>query len=122
MPLRDRITVSGLSAVQANAVQGTTADNLTALTGGQGAVALIPADFNFYSTVPSGGGVLVPPMNPSDQIEIFNGGGNGLSIFPPVGGKINGLATNAAYVVSTATPYAVVSCINPLKFIASQSA
>lgn len=61
-------------------------------------------------------------MNPGDSVNVYNKGANALLIYPPVGGVINGLSTNAGYSVATATPFVEVYCIDALTYIASQSA
>ena len=61
-------------------------------------------------------------MNPGDEIIVRNGGANALSLYPPVGGAINSLGTNAAYSIATATPLCYVTCVTPLLYLASQSA
>lgn len=58
---------------------------------------------NRVSTVSSGSGVRLPVCQPGDEILVYNGGANALLVYPPVGGKINALATNAAVTVGTGT-------------------
>jgi hypothetical protein len=122
MPLQSRAISSGLSAVQIAAIQGTTANNLTATGSTQGTALPLPADINKFTTVAASTGAIIPAANPGDSGTVFNGGANALSLYPPVGGKINGLGTNAAYSVAAATPYVDWYCIDPLTYIASQSA
>lgn len=123
MPIQQRMVVTGLSAVQVAAIQGTVADNLTATgTSSQAAAFPLPADINRFTTVALNAGALVPPLNPADSVNVYNGGANPLLLYPPTGGTINGLGLNAAYSIATATPYAEVYCISPTRYIASQSA
>ena len=123
MPLSARLVTAGLSALQAQAIQGTVADALTATgTSSQTASFPLAADVNRFTTVAANAGALLPLMNPGDSMTIFNGGANALLLFPPVGAKINAIATNGSYSVATATPYVDVYCISPLQYIASQSA
>lgn len=122
MPLQARLTVAGLSSIQAQAIQGTAANSLTATGSTQGTALALPADINKFTTVAASTGAIIPPANPGDSGTVFNGGANALSLYPPVGGKINGLSTNAAYSIATATPYCDWYCIDALTYIASQSA
>jgi hypothetical protein len=121
MSLQSRLVAAGLSATAAAAIQGTVANGLVA-TGTTQATALpLGADNNDFLTVPAGTGALLPAMNPGDDITVYNGGANALLIYPPVGGQIKGLGTNAGYSLAT-TPLCYVVCISPLQYVASQAA
>lgn len=122
MSVAQRLVVTGLSAVQAAAIQGTAANNLTATGSTQGTALALPADICKFTTVAASTGAILPPCNPGDSGTIFNGGANALSLYPPTGGKINAVATNGAYSIATATPYCDWYCIDALTYIASQSA
>lgn len=122
MSAAQRLTVSGLSAVNATAIQGTVANNLTALGSTQITALALPADICKFTTVAAATGAIIPPSNPGDGGTVFNAGANALLVYPPVGGKINALGTNAGYSVATATPYVDWYCIDALTYIASQSA
>jgi hypothetical protein len=122
MSLQQRLVVAGISAPAAQAIQGTVASGLTA-TGTTQATALpLGADCCDFTTVPAGSGCILPAMNPGDDITIFNGGANALLVYPPVGGQIKSLGTNAGYSVATATPLCFVQCITPTLYVASQAA
>lgn len=123
MPLQQRLVVAGLSAIQAQAAQGTVQNGLTSAGTTQGNAFPLPADVNRFTTVGAGSGTILPPMNPGDEIEIINGQvTNALLVYPPVGGQINQLGTNAAYSIAVATPSCFVQCITPLIYVAQQSA
>lgn len=122
MPLAQRLVVTGISAVQASAIQGSVANNLTATGSTQATALALPGDYNYFTTVAASTGTVLPFMNPGDEVSIYNKGANALSVYPPTGAVINGLSANTAYSVATATPFCVVSCITPLIYIASQSA
>jgi hypothetical protein len=122
MALQQRLVVSGISAPQAIALQGTVATGLTATGSTQATALALPADINQFTTVAASTGTILPAMNPGDSVNIYNKGANALSVYPPVGGAINAVATNGAYSVATATPYVEVYCLTPLLYIASQSA
>lgn len=122
MALQARIVQSGLSAINAQAIQGTVANTLTATGTVQGNAFALPADVNRFTTVAAGTGAILPAMNPGDEIVVFNGGANALLLYPPVGGAINAVAVNGSYSIATATPTAYVTCVTPLQYLVSQSA
>jgi hypothetical protein len=122
MPLQQRITTAGLSAVNAAAIQGTTAPAVTASGTTQGTAPPITADINYVTAGGAGTGLILPAMNPGDSVNVYNKTGAALLIYPPVGAVINSLALNTAYNCASATPYVEVYCITPLIYIASQSA
>lgn len=122
MSLAQRMVTAGLSAVQAAAIQGTTANNLTALGTTQGTALPLPADVNNVTTAAAGSGVIAPAMNPADDLIVHNGGANALLVYPPVGAAINGLAVNTGYSVATATPLCFMYCVTPTLYLCSQSA
>jgi hypothetical protein len=116
------MVAAGLSAIQAQAIQGTVANNLTA-TGTTQATALpLGADLNNVTTVAASSGVIMPAMNPGDEIVVRNGGANALSLYPPVGAQINALGVNAAYAIATATPLCYIECVSPTLYLCSQAA
>lgn len=123
MALQQRLVVAGISATQAAATQGTVAMGLTSTGTSSQATALpVPADLCFFSTVALNSGAILPAANPGDSGTLFNGGANALLLYPPVGGKINSLGTNAAYSVAAATPFVDWWCVTPTQYICSQSA
>jgi hypothetical protein len=122
MSLAQRLVAAGLSAIQAQAIQGTVASSLTATGTTQANALPLGADCCNFTTVGAGTGCILPAMNPGDDITVFNGGANALLIYPPVGGQIKGLGTNVGYSVAVATPLCFVQCITPTQYVASQAA
>lgn len=122
MALQQRLVVAGLSAIQAQAIQGTVATGLVAAGTVQGNALPLAADVNNVTTVAAGTGVIAPAMNPADEILVRNGGANALLLYPPVGAAINGLGTNAGYSIATATPLVFMYCVTPTLYLCSQSA
>jgi hypothetical protein len=122
MSLQARLVAAGLSAIQAQAVQGTVAAALTATGSTQTTALPLGADNNNFTTVAAGTGAILPAMNPGDDITVYNGGANALLIYPPVGGQIKGLGTNTGYSLATATPLCYIVCITPTQYVASQAA
>ena len=122
MPVQARMVVAGMSATAAAASVGGVANNLTAVAGGQALATNLGADNNRFTTVPAGGGCIIPPLNPGDNIIVINAGANALALYPPPGAQLNALGVNAAYSIATATPYCTVSCITPTQYHSFQSA
>jgi hypothetical protein len=81
----------------------TTSSSVTAAGTTQATSTNLISQINNVTTVPSGSGVELPsvnmasqPLSIGTQIQVFNrGGGNLLSVYPPVGSKIETLSTNA---------------------------
>lgn len=79
-----------------------TASSVAAAGTTQGTATLLAAQINNITTVGSGSGVKLPSVNLGSQplaigtqIQIFNrGGGNILSVYPPVGSEIDSLGNN----------------------------
>jgi hypothetical protein len=122
MALQARIVQSGLSAINAQAVQGTVANALTGTGTTQAGALALAADINRFTTVGANSGAILPAMNPGDSMEVINSTATALSLYPPVGGAINAVATNGAYSIAAATPFCKVRCVTPTQYIAMQSA
>jgi hypothetical protein len=122
MSLQQRLVQAGLSPTAAAAIQGTVAPAVIAAGTTQGTATQLGADNNDVSTVPANSGVILPAMNPGDDVTVYNGGANALLIYPPVGGQIKGLGVNVGYSLATATPLCYVVCITPTLYVASQAA
>lgn len=100
----NKLATSGLSAVASASINGDAATGLVATGSTQATAFLLPAANNFVATTAASTGVILPPGNLGDEVVVFNGGANALSVYPPVGASINGGATNAAATVATLKP------------------
>lgn len=100
--------IMGAGVAAAAAAADTISSVATALTatGTTQATALsITADVNFVSTVGASSGVIVYNGVIGDSTFIMNdAGANALTVYPPVGGKFNNLATNAGFSLPVNTP------------------
>jgi len=100
--------IMGAGVAAAAAAADTVSSVATALTaaGTTQATALsITADVNFVSTVGASSGVIVYNGVIGDSVFIMNdAGANALTVYPPVGGKFNNLATNAGFSLAANTP------------------
>lgn len=122
MALAARLSAAGFSAVQAQAVEGTVANTLTATGTTQAAALALAGDINRFTTVGANSGAILPAMNGGDRMTVFNGGANALSLYPPVGGQINAVGANTAYSIATATPMCLIVCVTPTQYLAMQAA
>ena len=92
------------AAMAAGDLVSQTATGLTAAGTTQGTALTISADANFVSTVASGSGVILYNGMIGDSCFVYNDGGtNALTVYPPVGSKINGLATNGGFLLANNT-------------------
>lgn len=90
---------------------GTTQATATLLIGGLSTV----------TTVASGSGVVLSPNVTSALQMVFNGGANPLTVYPPVGYKINNLAANGGHIlgINTACQYWTVSSTQVVGFLSA---
>lgn len=80
------------------------ATGLTSTGTTQATALTIQADANFVSTVASGTGVILYNGMIGDSCFVFNdNGANALTVYPPTGGKVNNLATNAGFLLAANT-------------------
>src|SRR5258708_3672585 len=104
--------IMGAGVPAAAAAADTIASVATALaaTGTTQATALsLTADANFVSTVGASSGVIVYNGVIGDSCFIVNdAGANALTVYPPVGGKFNSLATNTGFSLAANTPVWVI--------------
>lgn len=87
--------------LSSNAVQVTFSAGFSGTTQGTGLV--LTKNINQFATVASGTGCVLPNVGAGGEIIIINRGANTLNIFPPSGGAINALASNAAITLATVT-------------------
>lgn len=101
MPQLRSMIAAGLHTTAANAIQGAAnvATAVSAAGATQGTATLLTADINLVTTVAASTGVLLSATaDIGDEFLVINGQGtNALLVYPPVGGAINGLATNTGY-------------------------
>ena len=94
---------SGLNTTTVEAMKDV-ADDLTATGSDQSGAYECTYSKNFFSTVAANtGAVLDSDAVGGDSQLVYNGGANALSVYPPSGASINGLATNAAMLLATNT-------------------
>src|SRR5262245_1544037 len=61
---------------------------------------LVSNGFHEFTTVASGKGATLPVPKLPAWVTVYNGGASTLSVYPPVGGTVDGGSANAAYSLS----------------------
>lgn len=107
MTFRNRLVAGGIWTDVATGIVGTVATGLTAAGSTQTGALGLSNSVNVVSTVAASTGVRLPTVagdvhvvQSGDVVTVFNRGANALSVYPPVGGTIDSLATNAAFSVA----------------------
>lgn len=121
MALSKEIMGGGFSAGAADAIQGQAALTLSAAGTTQGTATAVTTSNNLVTTVAASSGVILPSSQQGDWLIIYNGGANPLSVYPPVGAKINQIATNGAMTLGTSTN-CIYFCFSSTQWIAHLSA
>lgn len=104
MALAAEIMQGGLSAGQADAINGQTKSSISAAGSTISDATQLTASQNLLSTVSSGQGVLLPNGMVNDQVEIYNGGSNAVKVYPPNSTQnINQLSAGTAITLNVNT-------------------
>ena len=95
----------GVPAGTAKAINGQANTSITAgTTQTQAGATTLTASVNVITTVTTtGDGVVLSNTEIGDSYEILNLGANACAVYPPVGGRINQLATNGAFTLGSNT-------------------
>ena len=101
MTRRLPLMTAGFAAAQTEAMVG----NVSNIAGAGSTItdATQMTTSNVFITSGSGGAKLPPNPLPGDTVRVVNMSGSTISIYPSVGGAINGGSTDAAISQSTAT-------------------
>lgn len=126
MAIKQKLTGVGVPPHAAIATVGTVSNNISAAGTTQAtATALDLNDYQIVTVVAASSGVILPAtLSAGDEIAVANydaSGGDALSVYPPVGGKINNGTLNAAVSI-TANKNGTFVCIDSLNFIGKLSA
>lgn len=93
-----------------NTPSQTMATGLTAVGTTQALALPLNSKFNVFGTVAATTSAILPFGVPrTDEVGIRNGGANALTLFPPVGGSINGGAANASVSIAAAATARFIS-------------
>lgn len=93
MPSSDTKLQGG--AVWAASLQSSSNVAATAAGTTQATAAAIASDLTVFTTVAASAGARLPAAGASDDFVVVNGGANALTLYPPVGSKINNGTVNA---------------------------
>lgn len=118
---RKRSLMSGGAQWAGQSYNGSLGTALTAAGNSQATALQLVDDNNVVTTTAASAGVLVPAMDPTDTVMVANFGANALSVYPPVGGKINNGSTNAAASLP-ANKGAIITCVDSLTYVMNISA
>lgn len=101
MPNRlSKIVGSGTSSGSGAAISGDVQDTVTAAGSTQATATPVYGDNVIVTTAAASTGVILQgTFSGGDEVVVANLGASSLSVYPPVGGKINSLAANAAFAV-----------------------
>lgn len=102
---------AGVQSHRGQAINGSVATGLTAAGNNQATGLALTASINVFGTVAASAGAVLPLGRAGDSVTVRNGGANALSVYPPVGGSINGGSTNAAVSVA-ATKATLLQCVS----------
>lgn len=104
-----KLTGAGFAPLQAIGVigdedNGSAGAGITATGSTQGtAYALGAVNSNVTTTAASTGVILPVATAPGEELRVMNYGANSLSVYPPVGGKVNNGSANAAVALASNT-------------------
>jgi hypothetical protein len=103
MPLSKRMMAVGMPALSAQATNGSLRIYASvSTTVSQAAATALTDDINIIPNAQAAGAVILPSdAIISDTVTISNFCGNNVTVYPPVGDKLNGGSTNAGVVLST---------------------
>lgn len=115
------LPMASYKLTQSGGILYTVAAALTATGTLQSDAYAIVYAVNEFTTVASGTGAVLPASNTGMSVTIYNGGANPLKVYPHSGASINGLASNAAMLLSVRTAIAL-TCVSATRWIGVLSA
>jgi hypothetical protein len=125
MTIKANLTGSGIAPLAAIGIAGGNISNTLTAAGTNQATALVLTSLNdihvITTAAASTGAILPSTLSIGDQMVVVNGGANSITLFPPVGGKLNNGTANAGLAVA-ANKAAHVFCIDNLNFAVVVSA
>lgn len=122
MAIARKLIGLGLPWGTAVGVVGNVDNNLTATGTTQATALLVSNDINVLTTTAASTGVILrSDLSAGDTQEVVNYGAQTLTVYPPVGGKINNGSANAGVSVATNTS-ALYTSIDGLNFFGVKSA
>ena len=98
-----KLFASGLNTLSVAAIVLDVGTSLSAAGTSQGTATALTNTLNGITTAAAGSGVILYAGSAGDCQIVYNGGANAVTVYPPSGAKINGLATNAGALLATNT-------------------
>lgn len=95
-----KLTGSGMAPLAATQINGDIDLGVTATGTTQADAYILRACNTRFDTVAASTGAVLPIGAPSDDYAVTNFGANTLNVYPPLGGKINNGAANAAVTIA----------------------
>jgi len=102
------ITPTQMSDLVVTAVPGVSI-GITAAGSSQSTATGLTSQMNTVTTVPVGSGIILPTPVAGQVVYVSNRGTNPLTVYPPSGASIDGLAANAPIVVAVGSTAEVVA-------------
>ena len=117
MPIKQKLTGSGLAPLAAQTVVGTLSNSLQALTTSQTTALVVYDDINIVTLTTTNGAVILrSDLSFGDTQTVVNYGGATLSVYPPISGMLNNLGTTNVAVTVNNGASAEFHNINGLNF------
>lgn len=91
----------GVSAGQAQAINGAVNATISAAGTTQGTATTLTASVNVITTAAASSGVVLSDSVISDEYDILNLGANAVTVYPPSGAQINAIAANGGFTLGT---------------------
>jgi hypothetical protein len=97
------IMQGGLSPQTAKSMAGGANAAVSAAGTTAGTATTIGSSMSIITTAAASSGVRLPSLEIGDETEILNVGANAVIVYPASGERINGLATDASFLLATNT-------------------
>lgn len=117
MALASEMVAGGLFASTAESINGRIENGITAAGTTQATAYQLTKSISIIGTAALSSGVILPGnCGHSDVLRVKNEGANAATVYPPVGGTIDGGAANAGVSVAVAAGVTLVCVDNGLTF------
>ena len=107
-----RLTGSGFAPLQTTNLVGDGDLAVTALGATQTTAYAVIAANTLVTTTAASTGVILPSSSPGDEFYVANNGASALTVYPPVGGKVNAGTVNVGASLA-ATKSGAFRCLDP---------
>ncbi len=101
MALAYKVFGAGLNTLAVASLCNDVSPGLTATGTNQATALALTAADNEFTTVSANTGGILYAGTPGDEQWVYNAGVNALTVYPPVGSKINNLPTNQGVFIPT---------------------